>query len=293
MGTSTPYGGPDGKDPLIPTWLEPDSGGGTAPESVPDDSSVPGNDPITNVDPPAVTHPGLQPLPAPDRFKTARNNFTRFASAGGNDRTSLGRAVSGYISTASGGPGRAARRMGSSRSAGARLLNFFADVQARGAHEALRALNLEQLAGRPIEEVFLGLADYICPRVGTIDEGISRDAFIETIVDLAQLGVTDLDALTADQMLTVFELFATHAIEARLCNDIGAKLVYVPADVRTAERVQAQLRDFIRRSVSDALTAARTALQSLTPERALRFVTEVYQATFEILQTLAEREAAV
>jgi hypothetical protein len=182
--------------------------------------------------------------------------------------------------------------MGSSRAAGGRLLGFLVEAQARGAREALRALNLEQLAGRPIEEIFLGLADYICPEVGTVDEGVSRDAFIETIVDLVQLGVTDLDALTPDQMQTVFELFATHAIEARLCNDIGKKLITVPTDVRMAQRVQTQLRDFIRRGVSDALTAARTALQALTPDRALGFVRSVYQAAFEILHIMGEREAA-
>jgi hypothetical protein len=182
--------------------------------------------------------------------------------------------------------------MGSSRAAGARLLGFLADAQARGAREALRALNLEQLAGRPIEEIFLGMADYICPEVGTVDEGISRDAFIETIVDLVQLGVTDLDALTADQMQTLFGLFATHAIEARLCNDIGKKLITLPTDVRMAARVQAQLRDFIRRGVSDALTAARSALHALTPDRALGFVGGVYQAAFEILRIIGEREAA-
>lgn len=78
--------------------------------------------------------------------------------------------------------------MGASRGSGARLLGFLADVQARGATEALRSLDLEGLAGRPIDEVFMGLADYICPNAGTVDEGIAREAFIETIVDLSTLG---------------------------------------------------------------------------------------------------------
>ncbi len=41
---------------------------------------------------------------------------------------------------------------------------------------------------------------------------------------------SDLDGLTADQMQTVFELYATNAIEARLCNDIGAKTITLPSD---------------------------------------------------------------
>jgi hypothetical protein len=181
--------------------------------------------------------------------------------------------------------------MGSSRAAGANLLGFLSDVRSRGAREALRTLNLEGLAGRPIEEVFLGLIDYVCPDGGPVDEGIAREAFIETIADLAENGVTDLDTLTPDQMQTVFELYATHAIEARLCNDIGAKTVVLPRDVRAAEQVQAQLQDFIRRGVSDALTTVRGTLQTLTRDKVLGFVGQVYEQAHEILRIFGEAEA--
>jgi Glu-tRNA(Gln) amidotransferase subunit E-like FAD-binding protein len=181
--------------------------------------------------------------------------------------------------------------MGAARGAGARLLNFLTDLQARGAREALRALNLEGLAGRPIDEVFVGLADYICPSAGTVDEGIARDAFVETIIELTTLGVTDLDALTPDQMQTVFELYATHAIETRLCNDIGTKLITVPTNAQAALRVQEQLRDFIRNGVSDALTAARAESPTLTQDRVQSFVDSVYERAFGILQALGDAEA--
>ena len=181
--------------------------------------------------------------------------------------------------------------MGSARGAGSRLLGFLSDAVNRGATEALRALNLDGLAGRPIEEIFLGLADYVCPDGGSIDEGIAREAFIETIADLAGAGITDLDGLTAEQMQTVFELYATNAIEARLCNDIGAKTVTLPSDSREAARVQAQLNDFIRRGVADALTTARAAAAALTPDRVLTFVGRIYEQAFGILQIMGDAEA--
>jgi hypothetical protein len=182
--------------------------------------------------------------------------------------------------------------MGSSRGAASRLVGFLNQVQSEGVREALRTLNLDGLAGHPIEEVFAGLADYICPEGGSIDEGIARDAFIETIADLASAGITDMDGLTPAQVQTVFELYATHAIEARICNDIGTKLISLPTDARVAERVQAQLRDFIQRSVSDALSNAQTSIQALTTDRVGEFVTAVYQSAFEVLQTMGDGEAA-
>ena len=289
MGTSTAYQGPGGGTPLVPSWLGPDDGSNTpgvpaAPGAAP---PVPGAVPPAPADRPASPAPG-----DPNRFTSARNNFTRFAhSNGGLDRASLGRAVSGYVSTSSGGAQQAAQRMGASRGSGARLLSFLTDAQTRGAREALRSLNLEELAGRPIDEVFIGLADYICPNVGTVDEGIAREAFVETIIELATLGVTDLDALTPEQMQTVFELYATHAIEARLCNDIGTKAITMPDDAQAALRIQEQLRDFIRNGVSDALTAARSETPILTQEHIQSFVDLVYERSFGILKTLGDEEA--
>lgn len=289
MGTSSSFGGASGATPLVPSWLDDGAGDGATPPS----DGIP---PVDGAPAPSVpAAPAAQPTPrlaSSDRYTAARGNLTRFARSGGSDRRSLGRAVSQYVSTASGGSRQAAARMGSSRGSAARLVNFLADAQANGAREALKSLNLEALAGRPIEEVFIGLADYVCPEGGTIDEGIARDAFIETIADLSNAGITDIDGLTVEQIQTVFELYAMHAIEARLCNDIGLKTVRMPADIGAAKRVQAQLRDFIQRGVSDALnTAQRDNSQPLTMDRTLTFVTGVYQSAFEILQTLGDAEA--
>jgi hypothetical protein len=170
-------------------------------------------------------------------------------------------------------------------------MGFLSGAAATSPREALRALNLESLAGRPIEEVFLGLADYVCPDGGTIDEGIARDAFIETIGELAENGITNIDGLTPDQIQTIFELYAAHAIEAKLCNEIGTKAIVLPANASAAARVQAQLLDFIRRGVADALTSARAAMQALTPNRVFGFVTNIYEQAFFILQTLGDAEA--
>ena len=113
----------------------------------------------------------------------------------------------------------------------------------------------------------------------------------ETIVELASEGLTDLTTFTPDQMQTVFELYATHAIEARICNDIGTKAVTMPTDVQAAHRVEQQLRDFIRGGVSDALTRARAKTPNLTPERIQGFVDAVYESAFAILHTLGDAEA--
>lgn len=290
MGTSNSYGGPGGGTPLVPTWLGGDEG-------IPNN-----NQPLDNNEPsPANGDKPLVPLKKPDdnheappdRYRSARGNFTRFSKSGGTDRQSLGRAISSYVSTSSGGSKRAARRMGSSRTVTAGLIGFLSDIRQRGTEAALQTLNLGSLVGKSIEDIFLGLADYICPPGGTVDEGVSRNAFIETIADLASSGITDLDQLTFEQMQAVLEIYATHAIEARLCNDIGTKICIVPTNISNVEQVQSQLQDFIRRSVADALNSSTDELKKISPDKALVFVEHIYEQAFSILQTIAEAESSI
>jgi len=299
MGTSGSYGGAGNGSPLIPGFLhDPAPASAPAlptpllPQPSPATAPIapdPPNAPPGTVAPPP--RPAPQQAPLPGRFTAPRKNFTRFARSGGSDRAALGRAVAGYVSGGAGGARRAVQRMGPSRDAGARLYSFLADAQARGPTEALRALNLQALSGRPIEEIFVGIAEYVCPIGGTVDEGIARDAFIEMISELADQGISDFDSLNPDQMQTVFEMFVAHTIEARICNEIGKNGIAFPTDVGAVERVQAQLHDFVMRAVSDGLSAAGTPTGTLTQQQALQHVDAVYEAAFEMLQTLGDAEA--
>lgn len=281
MGTSSSNGGPGNGTPLVPTWVDGGGAGPQPPLQMPQDA------------PPAPPPERLPPESPPDpyRFTAPRTNLTRFARSGGTDRASLGRAMSQYVSGASGGAQRAAQRMGRSRVAGAGLLGFLIDAGQRGPAAALATLNLEQLAGRPAGEVFAALVDQLCPEGGSIDEGIARDAFIEMIVDLEKEGIQDFDELTADQMQTVFELYVAHAIEGRICNDIGMNVVALPADSKQAAKVEAELRHFIQRAVSDAVHRLQAELKALTAARVRDFVDQIYESAFALLQAHGDAEA--
>ena len=146
------------------------------------------------------------------------------------------------------------------------------------------------MAGRPVEEIFAGIRDYICPEGGTVDAGIAIDSFIRTIADLAEAGISDFNTLNSDQIQTVVELYMTHTIEERLYNEIGTNTISLPENASEVEKVQDQLRDFISNGVSDALTSAREKLEELTPDKMLEFVDGVYEQSFTLLLALANAE---
>ncbi|MVM32444.1 hypothetical protein GO755_20535 [Spirosoma sp. HMF4905] len=304
MGTSSSYGGPKGNTPLVPSWLgsgnlpdnpggEPNNSGGT---DVPSTGEHPeGESGLSN---PTDGRPVGAPFPDPpdnsspsDRYRQARTNFSRFAKSAGSGSGSLGRSVSSYVSRASGGARKAAQKMGSSKATTVGLVNFLNSVRTEGLQATLNTYNLGRLIGQSLEDIFLGLVDYICPDGGSVDEGIARNAFIETIADLAEQEVTDLDALTAEQIQLVVELYATRAIEARLCNDIGTKICIAPENLPLVERAQEQLHDFIRRGLSDALNNIKGTFTDLTAIDTTKFVDQIYLEAFTMLQTLGEIES--
>lgn len=293
MGTSSTFDGPNNDRPLVPSFVDDSDRYDGAGDDA--DEGQDGADSDSGDGEHALAAPPLPPLPPPGpagRFTAPRANFTTFARSGGTDRRSLGRAVSGYVRSSMGSPRSAAQRMGPARASGGNVVRMLQSVQANGIAETLRELNLTALAGRPIEEVFAGLADYVCPEDGSIDQGIARNAFIETIADLAEAGITDIDGLTSEQMTTVFELYVAHTIEARICNDIGTKAVALPANPAAAQKVEDMLHDFILRGVTDAVVRSGSNIQTLSPDQINGFVTSVYEDAFQILQAMGDAEAA-
>lgn len=276
MGTSKSYGGPGGKTPLLPTWLD----GGESPNPVepPVNPTDPGQQPT-----PPIGDPQVVP---PMRFQTPRANYSRFVSSGGSNSGALKRAVSGYVSKSSGGAATATRRMGSSRVAAGRLLSFLSDAKAGGLSQALQKLNLGQLVGKPIEELFVGLADYICSSNGSVDAGIARDAYIDAIPDLIATGIESLDTLTEGQIQTVFEIFVSNSIFDRLLNDIGAGTVQLPDTSKDVILIQEQVKDYIRGAVHDAADSRASDFNQINQQEAGMLTTEIYEQAFTILTAL-------
>ena len=184
-----------------------------------------------------------------------------------------------------GGSRNATRRMGASRNAARGVLGVIRDFQRDGLNATLRRLNLGDLIGRPLEEVFTGLTDVVCRDGGSIDEGIALDAWLETVADLEDINITDPAALTPEQMRDIFLTFIAHTIEGRLLQDIGANGLKVAADLAAIEAFETQLRDYIRRSVRDSFSSDISTPATLSDRQIQDIVDRTYQDAWELLVT--------
>lgn len=279
MGTAISNKGGSPVNPLVPTFVDEDSEEGITNPLDPTDL------PIAPPD-----RPPIQPPPTPNRYQKPRSNFTKFASSGGSNRRYLKRAISQYVSEVVGGSVNASRRMGPSRTTASELIKFLNSVYNYGIEESLRNLDLNILVGRSVEEIFIGLEDSICPDGGSIDEGIARHAFYETMADLINIGITNFDNFTVEQLLSVFKQFVSHAIIARIYNDIGIKGISMPSDVNAVESIQNQLFEFIQGGVNDAINQIGVDIGNISQEQIVDLVTTVYETSFEFLEILGKSE---
>lgn len=175
--------------------------------------------------------------------------------------------------------------MGASRTAARGVLGALRDFQRDGVNATLRRLNLGDLVGGSLEEVFTGLTDAVCRDGGSINEGIALDAWLETVADLEDFNVADPAALTPEHMRDIFLAFITHTIEGRVLQDIGANGLKVAADLAAIEAFERQLRDYIRRSVRDSFASDINTPASLTDWQILEIVDRTYEDAWELLAT--------
>jgi len=292
MGTSGSSSGSGSGTPLVPSWLGGgDSGdlpGGDAPPTP--DGNDGGDDQGSPQNPDNNQNPPIPPVAAPERFRSARTNFSRFAGSGGSDGRALKRAVRDYVRSGTGGSANAVRRMGTARSAASNALGVFRGIQRDGMQETLRRLNLQNFAGRPIQDIFVGLTEVICHDGGTIDEAITRDAWLETIASLEQFDIADSDALSADQIQEVFLSFVAHTVEARLYQEIGVNGFKFSEDLQDIEGFDKQFRDYIERSVRDSFASDLGEMANFSDKEIREIVDKTYLDTWNLLETLGDRE---
>lgn len=290
MGTSTPFGGPLNSNPLIPSWLpQEDIPLPAAPELSPPEADPPQDRDDGNPKPEGKgADPSTEEEIARNRFQSPRRAFNTFARSDGADTRALGRAISGFVQRAGGGARQTARRMASDRSAAISLGNILTSASSEGIREVARRLNLFNVAGKPIEEVYAALVDVICPPGGDLDDALARDAYIEAIIDISSLGLQDLERPSADTIALIMTAFMTNAIMNRLVTAIGNGVVVLPSSVATCQGIEAQLKEFIGGAVREAVDEAGRAF----PVDEMRStVDRLFERGVAILQAYGQAEA--
>ena len=254
MGTSTRNMGKSGNTPLVPSWLNGESENDiTAP--------IPTND-------------------NPNRFSIPRGNITRFS--GGGNSGDLRRAAAQYVRHSSGGVSNAVKNLGSARKSTAKLIEVLGAFSHGGANSVQEFLKNYNLVGKPAEEAFREITELICDDGGTTNEGIVRDAYLDTLAETLELRGILFEDLKPEQILIILEGMVSRVVMGKLINDIGRKVLHIPESLIRAGNVKDRILGFITGVVSDAFARLNINPSSIRIEQSHQITDQVYSQVYSI-----------
>jgi hypothetical protein len=272
MGTSKSYAGPRSKPALLPTWSVSTATAPTVSTLLPSlglpdvgvSSKIEASPEVSQTSPAmraqeqsrlssagAYIH---EPSPPSGMWTGARRSISRVASSGGG-RTAIGKAARSYV-RALGGKRAAAK----SSSAGVRstlaLGGFLTSVASNGLPEALRQQGLENLIGKPTEEVFVGLCDLLAPAGGSLQDSVARESVLEALEQLYDKLILDGDDLNAVEKFSASDIKqATEAaitayIYHRWLLQLGIKIEQRAITADRAIKLERDMKLYIREAVA-------------------------------------------
>lgn len=257
MGTSSHNPGQSGHSPLVPSWV--------------DDEQENNN---------SLTAP-IAPDALPNRFSDARGNMTRFAGSRG-EASNLRKAASEYVRSSTGGAHNAAKRLGSAKGSTAILFNTVGAFSSGGATAAQEYLRTYNLIGKRADQALRDITDLICPDGGTTNEGIVRDAYIDTISEIPELREINFEDLSPEQMMIVLKGCIARVVIGRLLNDIGNKVIAIPDSLKNIEKLKERMISFVEGIVCDAFIRLEITADNINQREAETLTVNVYEQVYAI-----------
>ncbi|PJG85800.1 hypothetical protein [Conservatibacter flavescens] len=181
MGTSQSSVGPNGRSPLLPSWV--------------DDNQTPPQ------------------IPVPQRLKGVRQAIGRAVLGGG--RESVRKALGHYARKASGGKHISVQKLGKITQAGSGLFGIFSDGQ-----QQQYSVNLHSLNGQPCDEVINQITELLAGHHGDSDK-IRYAMNIALSEALEGMTTFDENSVTVEVIGKMMICYLTESIFIQISHDAG------------------------------------------------------------------------
>lgn len=243
---------------------------------------------------PNQTLPALPALPEPadpKRFQTARTYFNKSVRSGrGGGGRELRKAVSSYVRKGYGGSRNAARRVSHSTRTAGKIIGFAQAIRDQGFQQAVKEFAIVALIGKPISDAVTILIDAFTGPATTTDENITREAWCETLKEMIDGGVTDIEKLTPAEWATAVEGFICKAIELQVFNEIGIEAISEAQDVAKLDQIENDLTALIRGQVQDTIVPLIQDGQVRSHAELDQYMTGIAERAYDYLDALGDQE---
>jgi len=261
MGTSSGYGGPKGKNPLLPDDFG-DNQDSTKQKLKNDDGNAKGA-----------------------AWKNAKTQASKLVQ---NRGRSLRSAISSHV-RASGGASKAASSARSGKATTVRLGGFLGSVSAQGIRSTLKQYKIEY-EGRSTEEVLSDLINKIAPDPNTKEDSIARNAVLDTIEELYEKisengdDLEIFDNLNEETFNEVMQTYISSYIFQRFLNDLEIRFEMFSKGTESTLELEEEIKEYISGSVEEKLMDKNFAEMDFSSNAIMKTINKLYNDCYEVIE---------
>jgi len=243
-------------------------------------------------------------MPTGGEWTPLKREATQFAGEGGQGPVSPQRLLRDYLGasggaralargTGGGGAGGGGRTGRAAREIGRSVGGFLSNVASVGLEGALREAGLDDLVGRPAQEISAGLLNALAQAGSTLDDHAARLALVRLNDDLLRDALTYEDseralseALDGQGLARILASFFGHYLYERFCRDFYENWVKKVGSSE-ATRLMKSIKDCIESSLRAKLIGRDVTRLNWKGREGLRLTERVMRETLEIFEVTA------
>lgn len=267
MGTSNSYGGPKGKNPLLPNDF--------------DDNETPSESPDAQQPQPPE---GTEKNPNTVHWQNAKTQISKLIS-GSNRNTNS--ALSSYVK-AHGGARKAAYSATSGKTTTAKLGGFLSSISSQGIKNTLNQFKIE-FAGRNVEDVLGELINKIAPAPNTKEDAVARNALLDAMEILYDKvtennDINSLDNLDEEKFNFVMNKYIASYIFQRFLNDLESRFEEHSENVGSALNIENEIKEYISGVVDNELKDRNIFALDYTSKAVLGIINGIYKDCYSVIE---------
>ncbi len=278
MGTSSPYGGPSGGNPLLPEGFFDDNSDETDNAS---DSEV---DPSAElvVDDSQEENDNIY---TPNHWSSAKTSASNYASGRSNDYR---KPVSNHVKAAGGGKAAAKSARAGKATVGS-FANFLSGVTKSGIHQVLSDYKIAY-EGRKVEDVLNDIVNIIAPVPATKEDAVARNAFLEVMgylyenIEMNGGDIESLNNLTPETCNDIISKYLSSYIYNRFLKDLGSRFDNKAMNINDICKKEKDIRDYIEGKVNSSFGKYNGNNKVFDSQKIQREAGKIYKDCYEVIE---------
>lgn len=279
MGTSSIYGGPTDKNPLLPEGFEDEyiNDEGSDKSNLNDETEEEGG---------KLNEEEKQKVEALNgSWQETKKAMSQYITGSSSNK---GRVTSNYV-RAIGGSKAASTQAVSGRRATVQLGGFLSSIAQDGIYKTLENLHIDYI-GKSVETLLSEIVNLISPNSNSKEDAVARNALIEVECKMYEfivengMGIESLDNMNDVIFDEIMSSYVTAYIFERMLNDLQSRFEKYSENAQAALQKEKEFKEFIQISVELRLNDAKLSKLDYQDKSIDRFIRDLYTECYRVLE---------